>query len=116
MEEMGFESCKADADVWFRPVTCANGFKYYQYVLLYTDDILVIMEEPEKFVCKELGICFTIKEKLIDPLLQYLENKVSQVTLANGVTCWSFSSLQYIKNAVKCYSIWEIKSLRFVST
>ena len=64
------------------------------------DDILAIMEEPEKFLRKELGARFTLKEKLISPPSQYLGNKVSQVTLANGVTCWSFSLLQYIQNAV----------------
>ena len=52
MEEMGFESCKADPDVWFRPATYADGSEYYQYVLLYTDDILAIMEELENFLCK----------------------------------------------------------------
>ena len=58
------------------------------------------MEEPEKFSRKELGARFTFKENLFVPSLQYLGNKVSQVTLANGVTCWSFSLSQYIQNAV----------------
>ena len=38
MDEMGFTSCKADPDVWFRPVITIEGAEYYQYVLLYTDD------------------------------------------------------------------------------
>ncbi len=102
MEEMGFESCKADTDVWFRSATKANGTDYYQYVLLYTDDILAIMEEPERFLREELGRRFTLKdEKSIEPPTQYLGNKVSQVTLENGVTCWSFSSSQYVQNAIK---------------
>ena len=58
------------------------------------------MEEPENFLRKELGARFTLKEKSIGLPLQYLENKVSQVTLANGVTCWSFNLSQYTKNAV----------------
>ena len=100
MEEMDFESYKADPDVWLRPATQADGSEYYQYILLYMDDILAIMEEPEKFLRKELGARFTLKEKSIGLPLQYLGNKVSQVTLQNGVTCWSFSSSQYIQNAV----------------
>ena len=47
MEEMGFTSCKADPDAWLRPALKANGVENYQYVLLYTDNILAIMEEPE---------------------------------------------------------------------
>ena len=85
MEEMGFSSCKADPDVWHRPATCDDGTEYWQFVLVYTDDILAIMEEPERFLRKELGIWFTIKEKSIGPPSQYLGNKVLQVTLENGV-------------------------------
>ena len=101
MEEMGFTSCKADPDVWIRPALKANGVEYYQYVLLYTDDILAIMEEPERFLREELGKRFTLKEKSIGPPEQYLGNKVSLVTLENGTKCWSFSSSQYVQAAVK---------------
>ena len=101
MSELGFESCKANPDVWFRPSNKADGTRYYQYVLLYTDDILAIMEEPERFLRDELGNCFTLKEKSIGPPTQYLGNKVSLVTLGNGCKCWSFSSSQYVQNAVK---------------
>ena len=71
IEEMCFESCKADADVWFRPATHADVSEYYQYVLLYTDDILATMEEPEKFLWKKLGARSTLKEKSIGPPSQY---------------------------------------------
>ena len=101
MEEMGFISCKADPDVWLRPALKSNGVEYYQYILLYTDDILAIMEEPERFLREELGKRFTLKEKSIGPPSQYLGNKVSQVTLENGTKCWSFSSSQYVQAAIK---------------
>jgi len=101
MEEMGFSSCKADPDVWLRPALKSNGIEYYQYVLLYTDDILAVMEEPERFLREELGKRFTLKEKSIGPPDQYLGNKVSLVTLENGAKCWSFSSSQYVQAAVK---------------
>ena len=101
MQEIGFASCRADPDVWLRPGLKDNGIKYMQYVLLYTDDILCIMEHPEKFLRDELGTRFTLKESSIGPPKQYLGNKVSQVTLENGTQCWSFSSSQYVQNAVK---------------
>ena len=100
MKEMGFESCKADLDIWLHPVTHADGSEYYQYILLYMDDILAIMEEPERFLRKELGARFTPKKKSIGPSMQFLRSKVSQVTLKNGVTFWSFSLSQYSQNAV----------------
>ena len=81
MTKLGFQSCKSDPDVWFRPSTKSDGTDYYQYVLIYTDDILSIMEEPERFLCDELGNVFTPEENSIGPPTQYLGNKVSQVTL-----------------------------------
>ena len=110
MNEMGFESCKADPDVWLRPGTRHDGTTYWQYVLLYTDDILAIMEQPEKFIREELGTRFTLKEKSIGPPTQYLGNKVSQVTMENGVSCWSLSSSQYIQNAIKNVDIYLQKA------
>ena len=100
MAEMGFESCKADPDVWFRPATHSNGTEYYQYVLLYVDDILVIMEKPEQFVRDELDRRFVVKPKSIGKPTQYLGNKVSVVQLDNGISAWSFSSSQYVQSAV----------------
>jgi len=99
MTSMNFKPCPADPDVWMRPGTKADGSAYWQYVLLYTDDILAIMEEPEKYIREELGTYF--KEKSIGPLTQYLGNKVSLVDLENCVQAWSFSSSQYVQNAVQ---------------
>ena len=101
MDEMGFTSCKADPEIWMRPGIKDDGSEYWQYVLLYTDDILCIMEHPEKFLREEMGTRFTLKEKSIGPPTQYLGNKVSNITLENGTSCWSFSSSQYVQSAVK---------------
>ena len=38
---------------------------------------------------------------MIGPPTQYLGNKDNLVTLENGKKCWSFSSSQYVQNAVK---------------
>ena len=98
---MGFETCKADPDVWFWLSVKENGTDYYQYVLLYTDDILAIMENPEAFIRNDLGKRFVVKLNSIGKPTQYLGNKVSYVTLENGVSAWSFSSSQYVQSAVK---------------
>ena len=84
MLSMKFESCKADPDVWFRPGTKDDGTEYMQYVLLYTDDILCIMENPKKFLLEEFEQCFKLKQKSIGPPTQYLGNKVSNITLEDG--------------------------------
>ncbi len=40
--QLGYKSCLADPDVWLRPATKPNGFQYYEYVLVYVDDVLVL--------------------------------------------------------------------------
>ena len=100
MHELGFESCKVDPDVWIRLSIKADGTDYYQYVLLYTDDILAIMEEPWRFIVNELSSCFVVKEKSIWKPTQYLGNKVTEVDLENGRKAWSFSSSQYVQSQV----------------
>lgn len=98
---MRLSACTADPDIWMHLGMKSDGTTYWQYVLLYTDNILSIMEEPEKFIRYELGSHFTIKLNSIRPPTQYLGNKVSEVTLENGANkCWSFSSPQYIQNVI----------------
>ena len=61
MDKKGFVYFKADPDVWMRPGIKADGNEYWQYVLLYTDNILAVMEESEKFLQEEVGKCFAMK-------------------------------------------------------
>ena len=68
---MGFYSCKANSDVWLCPSVKEDGTDNYQYMLLYTDDILAIMEKSEKFIREELTEKFVVKPKSIGKPIQY---------------------------------------------
>jgi len=46
MQFLTFQSCKADADVWMRAIK-SDGSEYWEYILLYCDDVLVISENGE---------------------------------------------------------------------
>jgi hypothetical protein len=48
MEHLGFTSCKADPDVWLRENTDHTGAQFYEYILIYTDDILAIGKDPKE--------------------------------------------------------------------
>ena len=93
---MGFGYCKDDPDIWFFSSVKYNGTDYYKYVLLYTNNILSIMKNPEDFIIHELGKIFVVKPNSIGPPTQYLGNKVSYATLENGRNAWRFSSSQYV--------------------
>lgn len=107
MKHLGFESSRADPDVWFRKSTRkpsksseSSGEEYYEYVLLYTDDCLVISDRAEKVLRDEIGQYFILKDESIGPPSQYLGGKLRQVKLNNGTDAWAFGSSQYVQAAV----------------
>ena len=62
MKFLGFEYSQADPDLWMRKSFRKYGFtKYYEYVLLYTDDCLVISDRGETVLRKEIGKYFNLK-------------------------------------------------------
>jgi len=67
MKHLNFESCKADPDVWMRKAIKSDGTEYWEYVLLYTDDALVVSENGEHVLRRELGNYFELKEESIGP-------------------------------------------------
>jgi len=101
MDFLGFKSCVADPDVWMREAVRVNGEKYWEYVLLYTDDTLVISERAESILRNEIGKYFELKEESIGEPKIYLGGKVRKVILENGTQAWSFSSSQYVQAAVE---------------
>ena len=84
---MSFAYCKADPNIWFRPGNEPDGTFYNQYILLYTDDILCIMENLTDFLMNEFGQRFKLKDSSKGPPSQYLVNNVLEVTLDNGTKC-----------------------------
>ena len=84
-----------------RPAVKADGSEYYEFVLLYTDDCLVISEQGEKLLRNHIGKYFELKEESIGPPKQYLGGSMRNVELVNGAKAWAFSSSQYVQAAVK---------------
>jgi len=101
MRHLEFVSCPADPDVWMRPAVKSNGDEYYEYVLLYTDDVLVVSENGERLLREKIGKYFELKEASIGPPKLYLGGHMRKVQLDNGVNAWAFSSSKYVQEAVK---------------
>ena len=72
MSHLGFTPCRADPDVWMRPALKADGSEYWEYVLIYTDDTLVVSENGETLLRTEIGKYFELKEESIGPPDIYL--------------------------------------------
>jgi hypothetical protein len=48
LQSLGYTSCVADPDVWYCAAVKPDGFHYYEYVLVYVDDLLVLSHQGHK--------------------------------------------------------------------
>ncbi len=96
MRHLDFVSCPADPDVWMRPAKHSDGTEYYEYILLYTDDALVVGENAEQVLRRDLGRYFELKEESIGPPKIYLGGGIRKIELDNGVQAWALSFSKYV--------------------
>ena len=50
MIDLGFSSFLADPDVWMRAATKIDGYTYWGYILMHSDDLLVISHRDYLFM------------------------------------------------------------------
>jgi len=101
MRQMGYTSCKADPDLWFKAMTRPDdNFKYYAYILCYVDDILVMHHDPMTVLDKINGYMPLKPSSVGDPDI-YLGAKLRRTRLQNGVWAWGLSPSKYVAQAVK---------------
>ena len=72
---MGFTQCFADNDVWFKTVIRPDGTKYYQYVCIYVDDILIVSHKPAT-IMSQIVEHFVLKDGSVDSPKMYLGTDV----------------------------------------
>jgi hypothetical protein len=99
LSAMGFLSSMADPDVWLRAATKSDGESYYEYVLMYVDDILAISCDARS-ILEEIQETFKFKNGKIEPPEYYLGAKLQRKNI-NGLQCWTITSQDYVKAAVK---------------
>ena len=97
--DMDYRTSLADPDVWMRPGTKPSGERYYEYVLCYVDDVLVISHQPIKSM-DGIREVFKLKGDNAEKPDMYLGAQISEVATDNGTQCWSLSSEKYVKAAV----------------
>ena len=73
---------------------------YYEYVLLYVDDCLVISDQAESVIWSKIGKYLILKEESIGDPGQYIVGKLRKVIVDNGAEAWDFGSKQYVEEAV----------------
>jgi hypothetical protein len=96
LRDGGYESYKADPDVWMKP-----GMK--RDVLCYVDDILVIDENPKEMM-KYLQSWYMLKEGSVKEPETYLGATVKKWYIPGSdepaTVCWAMTSEVYVKRAI----------------
>ena len=77
-----------------------DGEEYYEYILMYVDDILAISMDPTSILMSMEGDTVKYKNGKIEAPEMYLGAKLKEKQL-NGQWCWTISSVDYIKAAVQ---------------
>jgi hypothetical protein len=66
IHSMGFQASLADPDIWYREATKENGFEYYEYLLVYVDEILVLSHKA-KYIMTTIESLYQLKEPATSP-------------------------------------------------
>ena len=103
IRDMGFESTIADPDAYRRAFAKPDGFKYYEYILVYVDDVLIISHDPQVHL-ERIKATYELNPSSMGPPQRYLGADIERVTRPgdpSGREYWSFSAHTYVRNAVK---------------
>ena len=98
--EIGFKSSPADPDVCLRPAIKPESEDYYDYVLMYVDNILEISIDPTEILKSMEGKTVKYNNGKIDPPEIYLGARL-QRNMINGNMCWTINSYEYITATVQ---------------
>jgi len=97
---MGFKPSLADPDVWYKAACKEDGFEYYEYILVYVDDILAISHSP-KIIMETIRKQYRLKEEPTAPK-QYLGAVIKKWSIPGETRqIWSMSASNYIKEALR---------------
>ncbi len=101
MQQMGYTSCKADPDLWYKAETRpSDNFRYYAYILCYVDDILCMHHDPMTILDLINGYMPLKPSSVGDPYI-YLGAKLRRTRLPNGVWAWGLSPSKYVAQSSK---------------
>jgi hypothetical protein len=103
IEELQFQPTIADPDVYRRCNRKPSGEEYWELLLVYVDDILIISHEAKKHL-EKLVTFYEFNLASVGPPTRYLGANVSKVTIpgdSSGSEYCAISSRSYVQNAVK---------------
>ena len=98
LHDLGLLSSLADPDVWLQPATMTDGFGYYEYILVYVDDLLVISHRAGQ-IHETFKTKYRYVLKDVGPSQHYLSATIGKYD-CNGLQTWYMSAEKYLENAL----------------
>ena len=100
IKSLGFQSSRGDPDLYLRAACKPDGTEYYEYLLVYVDDILCISHDTTP-IMRDLATRYRLKEGSIGSPTRYLGADIGTMENLDGKNCWAMSSDSYLQNAIK---------------
>ena len=90
MADIGFKPYRADPDLWIREKFKKDGTEYFEYVLIYVEDLPCISTKPQD-IMETISSLYRLKEDLItgkkyDKPYIYLGTETGQHKFPEGET------------------------------
>jgi hypothetical protein len=108
IEGLGFEMCRADNDVWMRKGFNKASEKVWEYVLVYSDDLLIVARNPGE-IAAQIDQHFKLKDGSIKEPKSYLGADIGKFTLLDESEVWFMSSESHVREAIKNVEGWMKK-------
>eukprot|EP00804_Cyclotella_cryptica_P025206 CCRYP_010330-RA/>CCRYP_010330-RA protein AED:0.37 eAED:0.37 QI:0/0/0/1/1/1/2/0/416 len=92
---LGFTPTRVDSKVYCQKAMKDDGTYYYELMLLYVDDVLLLSNDP-KLIFEKISGTFSLKNDARGPPTQYLGAKIEKFYFPDGTFAWSMSSNQML--------------------
>ena len=102
LDRMNFHSTTGDPDVWIRPIVDDHGNEFYEYMLVYVDDIMCISFQPDRSINQLTEHGSTLKGGKASKPDTYVGVELEHKRLnIHEVDCWTLNTTKYIKHAIE---------------
>jgi hypothetical protein len=100
LRKMGWIPTRVDSDVYRRRGVKPSGENYWELLLVYVDDCLVVSHDLKSTMVK-IGEIYELKDDKYGAPESYLGAGIEKFTLPDGMEAWSMKSDKYCKAAVE---------------
>ena len=112
LAQMDLRRSRADPNIHQRISVDRNGNRYWEWVVVYVDDLMVISHDP-KVIMNGIAESYDLRDT-VKPPDRYLGANVGRWQLSDGREVWCMDGKDYVKNAVKlAKDLLESKGLQF---